>query len=678
MLYQEYQEKLARRNARILAVWKWRYLILAVVVLLIIASVLLYFVGTVTFSECEDTVIYGDKPNISAKAFYGNVAFRYRAVGGAWSYEEPLFVGNYEAQAVSFTLSGEERYGEIHTFAIIPADLTLKVVDFELDFGSIPQDVAADNLKYGDKLIFGGFEFAYSQDTVDVAPVKGDVRIIDNDGNDVTANYNVTVQAKTLICNPISIKITTYGDSWVYDGQPHALNAATAKGLLDGHTLRDVVTISITDVGSAKNEVTSYRIFDEDSNDVTVHYHASFDLGELTVVEREITVTSIGDSWVYDGQPHSHTEGHTFDNLVNGHNVTFGAWTAIVDVGSVDNKPQSFAVTDEHGTDVTANYTLSYICGKLTVTKRVFDVRTGDKTFVHDGTGHKYLQYEVLTSSGLNEGLLDGHRVTAAASAGVTNVTDKSNQVGYADNVQTYTVVDGNGRDVSANYLPRGQWGKIRVKPTIKVRVYALSKFYDGTPLSYQATDWFVESVPVGVDASWVRVTLVGSLTEPGVLSLATARSQSKVTVVDNNGRDLLADQDDPNAVEFVGSPLTVNRRPLTVTSISVAQARNGTPLSSNLAWISVGSLLNGHSAQFKVTGTLQPDQDTAPNTVTATVLDANGNDVTKYYSITYQFGTLSWLDSIEDTPDPELRLEQDVELYATDNFICNKKRFAI
>lgn len=728
MLTKDYNDKLSRRNERIVRLWKWRWLFVAVLLVMVAACVLLGLVGTVTHSDCDSVVEYGTAPRLNARAFLGETEFRYRTENGEWTTTQPTDVGEYQAQAFSRGLAGKERFGKIMSFVIVAAELNVKVTDSEVDFGNLPESVSA-NLLNGDKLTCGRFDLVYGQGTVDVTPVKEDIRVVDSANRDVTGNYNINVHTKTLICHPISAKITTPSASWTYDGQPHEANEASAIGLLAGHTLCNVSTADITNVGTAPNSA-RYTIVDEDGNDVTVHYNTDEVWGTLTVnpralnvwtdsaayvydgnshsektlpvcdgladtdslvvkdvvrkqitdvgsvansvayvitnergedvtanyavtekwgtlvVERrKVTVKTASETWTYNGKAHSCEQNYSVQNLLEGCAVYFSDWVTVTNVCSADNKPRSCKVTDAQGKDVTENFSFVFDCGKLIVNKRVFCVQTENATFVFDGAPHKDLRYSVLPGESEMDGLLPGHRVAAAQSAGVTNITDSSNAVGYADNVQTYVITDGDGNDVSANYTPSGVWGKLRVKAPIKVRVHNLSKIYDGTPLTYLPTDWVVDSVPVDVQKSWVQVTLKGSLTEVGTLSLAALRAQSDVSVI--NGVDLLADSNNPNRVDFVGSPLTILPIPLTVSSVSIARVRGDGPLFGNVdnaACISVGSLMAGHNIAFTVTGVLTLSEQRAQNTFVAKITDDSGRDVSRCYKLEYVFGTLSWL----------------------------------
>ncbi len=815
-MYEDYERRLAKRNKRIASLWKLRYLFVALLFALALCSALLAIAGTVTEINCAQSVVYGESPSVFGKAVFKDVSYRYRTIEGEWTAVAPKDAGTYEVQAVSHGLAGKERVSEVRRFSILPAPLTVKVTDADVDFGKLPQNVWADALKYGDKLVAGEFVWSYDGNTMDVLPVKEQLRVTDGDGRDVTANYSITVQSKKIICNPLDVQATTPDASWIYDGRPHTASDLTVTGLLNGHKFTNVCTPAVTEVGSADNTLLSFAIRDEDGNDVTEHNNVSAYAGKLTVskrplalstgsavwtydgrehsldevsaeglaeghalhssrwevltnvaerdnsaifsvtdgdgndvthnyevdmrlgriavakrsatirtqgaeavydaevhfddsapttdglaegdylqvisayrqrltdvgkatnsvqytvvnvegtdvkanydikeqwgvisvTQRPVTVTSEGGVWTYDGREHSVTEGYTVSGQVDGHTVTLSDWAIIVNAGSADNKPKTVAVADADGRDVTANYRFGYVNGKLVVNKRIFEVQTGNAVFVHTGKPNKFLQYDLLPSSGADEGLLAEleHRITGVSSDGVTAVTDSNGRQGYADNVQSFSIADGSGRDVSSNYTVKGKWGQIRVKAPIKVRVYALSKIYDGTELRYKPTDWTVESVPVGVQKEWVNAELCGSLTEVGTLSLAQVAMQSSFFVTDDAGKNLLSDETDPNRVDLVGVPLTVLARPVTVTSVSVSQTKGDSPLygnSENCAWISSGTLLDGHEISFDITGVLTLDMQSAPNTVFAKVFDENKQDVSRFYDFSYNYGTLSWI----------------------------------
>lgn len=316
-MFKEYEEKLLRRNARIVAFWKWRFVFLGIFLLLAALTVLLGLTGSVMDIEAAANYEYGDPLVLSGSALFSEVSFRYRTLDGDWTEEVPVHTGAYEVQAVSHGLAGKPRYGEVKSFAITPAPVTVKVTDAEVDFGNLPQSVTADNLKYGDELAFDGFEVEYNDCTADITPVKDGIRIIDGNKRDVTFDYCITVQTKTIICNPVGATVATPDGNWVYDGKEHDAGEITVEGLLPGHTVENISTSAAQNVGSYENEV-DCLIFDEDGNDVTVHYVLEKRLGTLTVTARPVTVTTAGLSAVYDGTEHTLSNDPSGD-LAPGH-----------------------------------------------------------------------------------------------------------------------------------------------------------------------------------------------------------------------------------------------------------------------------------------------------------------------------------------------------------------------
>ena len=64
----------------------------------------------------------------------------------------------------------------------------------------------------------------------------------------------------------------------------------------------------------------------------------------------------------------------------------------------------------------------------------------------------------------------------------------------------------------------------------------------------------------------------------------------------------------------------------------------------SGSAWISKGTLATGHRIEITVSGVLQLNEATAPNTISGvSVFDEAGNDVTSFYRIEIIEGLLSW-----------------------------------
>ncbi|MGI6696550.1 MAG: DUF7507 domain-containing protein [Christensenellales bacterium] len=117
---------------------------------------------------------------------------------------------------------------------------------------------------------------------------SGDVVIKDGDV-DVTQNYVITKTPGKLEITPITtpIVITANSDSKVYDGTPltNAGYTYTKNVLVDLDVLKAVVEGTITDVGTADNVVTSYKVM-RGETDVTGNYTFGESVkGTLTITQ---------------------------------------------------------------------------------------------------------------------------------------------------------------------------------------------------------------------------------------------------------------------------------------------------------------------------------------------------------------------------------------------------------
>lgn len=284
-----------------------------------------------------------------------------------------------------------------------------------------------------------------------------------------------------------------------------------------------------------------------------------------------------------------------------------------------------------------------YICGLVAKANeiRCITITTDSATWVYDGLEHSLPKFEITS----DVGLFEGHTVSAEATS-VSQITDGEYGVGFVDNVLNFTISDRNGKDVTARYDIRTEWGKLRIKSPVEIVVYSLGKLYDGTPLSYGESDFEILKLPPDVDKCMVSVSIEKSLTEVGEVTLDELKQNIKVTVSDGDGKDVTSE----NRIDILGgeTALHILPREIEVTSVSISRVKGNTPLSggteSGSAWISKGTLAAGHRIEISVSGVLQLNEATAPNTISGVcVFDEAGNDVTGFYRIEIIEGLLSW-----------------------------------
>lgn len=165
-------------------------------------------------------------------------------------------------------------------------------------------------------------------------------------------------------------------------------------GILNDGTHIDTIsavsyTGTITNEGTADNTFVVTRIFNEKGIDVTADYEVTPSEGTLKITKRTIEITSETKQWIYDGNVHTfkgagNEASHvsvTAGTLATGDAiaaVTFADSAKVKEVADgMVNNTFSDVVIKKNGVDVTANYTIVTVDGKLSVSARNF--ATGDK-----------------------------------------------------------------------------------------------------------------------------------------------------------------------------------------------------------------------------------------------------------------------------------------------------------
>lgn len=265
------------------------------------------------------------------------------------------------------------------------------------------------------------------------------------------------------------------------------------------------------------------------------------------------------------------------------------------------------------------------------------------KTF--DGTV-LYPQQQVVADSMLSN-LLDQGYTYEVSISGHQFTVGKSESA-----IESFVLYDPSGVDVTDKFEIVYEPGLLEVfgrdVQLIRVYLYQLQKFYDGTPLRYTSDDFEIIDGPRDYS---LKLKLNISLTEPGELTLTQLNADidkyASYTVL-HNGRDVTSrcriifdtyDHPDPAYV-----PIRVDCRPIELTSASQTKQADGAPLTNSEVYISRGSLLPGHTLHATATGEIT-DIGYIANTLNLKdiqILDAQGNDVTGYYFIDIVEGTLT------------------------------------
>lgn len=359
--------------------------------------------------------------------------------------------GNYEVT---------EKLG---TLSVTPATATVWTGSAEKEYDGKPLTESQASIT---GLVNGETASVTATGSITEAGTETNTYIIDWGGTNVS-NYIVSEDLGTLevakngsvISVSVSVTSKTYdgtpltGDSIRVDGLPSGIKPASVSvqsaeevtvsadsddsgGDFSGYTYKVSVSGSVTDVGSAKCTIDSFRIFDPDGKDVTSQFfNITTEDCILTVTPAQLTVTTGSASKEYDGSALTSSEA-SISGLVNDETATVTAAGTLTDVGTTDN-----AYEIEWGTAKKSNYTLTEELGTLEVTENTAEItlKTNSAEKVYDGTA---LTDDSVTVTGLPDGL------TCTAKAGGSQTDAGSSK----NTVESYKILDADGKDVTAYF----------------------------------------------------------------------------------------------------------------------------------------------------------------------------------------------------------------------------------
>ena len=185
-----------------------------------------------------------------------------------------------------------------HNFDVQKHDGTLKVYLYELNVQSEGASktydgapLLAPELRFdADALASRSHELVYTMPTItNVGAIYNTptCKVVDSEGNDVTAEYDLRISAGVLRIEPIKLTIVTDSAEKVYDGKVlRAEGFTVTKGALAaGHGIASYeITGSQTNVGVSDATVSDIVIIDQSGRNVTANYQITIIPGTLIVL----------------------------------------------------------------------------------------------------------------------------------------------------------------------------------------------------------------------------------------------------------------------------------------------------------------------------------------------------------------------------------------------------------
>lgn len=479
--------------------------------------------GTEKYDGTEKTVtgykvtsISSDLYKESDFAFTGNATVS-ATDARATSYPMGLTAGNFENKNDNFSNV---------TFVVTDGSLTIDPRTVTLTSESATKEYDGAPLTRPDVTVSGD---GFVEGEVSGIKATGSITYYGEVDNDIKytkeagykdSNYIVTSEIGKLGITRSSkeLKVVANSGTWEYDGKFHAdggytvtfgeesytVAAGESAKLSTGDTVTAIITKQVKNVADSadgNNAIVTLTI-----DNAAQYANVSQANGTLTITAKPLTITADSAEKVYDGQPLT-KNSFTNTELAEGDKLTATVTGSQTNVGSSDNVA-SAAVIMAGEENVTANYTIAYEKGSLTVTPVTDEVivtvteRGGD--YLYDGGEKVVTGYDAVSSNPLytaNDYSFSGDATVKSTNAGSYDMElapeDFKNTSTNFTNV-TFIIVDGKLNIAQRKVLMTSADGE---------------KVYDGTPLTNSTVTVTGDGFAEGEGAAY---TVTGSQLDEG------------------------------------------------------------------------------------------------------------------------------------------------------------------
>lgn len=449
-----------------------------------------------------------------------------------------------------------------------------------------------------------------------------EIAITDTDGINAIFNYQIYEELGVLTVREFDFYLKTKSFEKEYDGTSLVLKELErSPDLPSGYTYEVISNSSITEVGSIDN-LCSVVIYNSLHEDVTSQFKISLSYGTLTVLKRNITLASANLALEYTGDYLSDSN-YTITNgsLVEGTNLSV-SYVKYKDIGSYRN---SFNVTKilENNKDVTDCYNITYEYGSFDITRIGLTIKTEDKTKIFDGQALVQDKYE------LDGNILDCHNIVVNLLSTIT----------YPGSIMDTYSIEILQTEYSFNdyyYIKEEEMGILTVlKAKISIKTGSASKEYDGTPLVCNAYE-------IEGDVSSLHdynVSLTGTITYISS-NVNYAYNFANTTILQGD-----VDVTRFYEITYDYGVLTLNKKAITLRSLSGYKEYDGVKLQINGGNIISGSVVSGDRIEYNCTG-YQIEEGISDNYFKPAIYNLNNYNVTNSYDIELEYGTLEVVDT--------------------------------
>lgn len=446
---------------------------------------------------------------------------------------------------------------------------------------------------------------------------------------DKTEKYIVaSVENGSLVIGKAKVTLKSADLSKAYDGtalENGGTALATEDGFVEGEGATYTFTGSQTLVGSSANAFT-YTL---NEGTKAENYDIEKTEGKLTVTDREeadkyeITVTANSATETYDGTEKT-ASGVTGTTSTNDKGAQFtveglSATVSGTDAGEYTNEVSGTPVVkDAAGNDVTSQFKVKTVNGKLVIDKRAVTIKPKNATKAYDGKPLKAIEWEIVSGS-----FVDGQSIADPQYNGSQTVPGSSESSitkwGYAEgtNAANYNITAAKG---SLTVTDRADGEKYK----ITVKANSAESTYDGIE---HAVEGF-ETLEFAVDGNEYTVSGLSASVSGTDAGIYPNNVTGTAKVTDAAGNDVTSQF----SVTTESGSLVINKAKATIAPKDATKAYDGTDLKAS-EFVTEGFVKDQGVKSATFTGS-QLNVGTSKSGIDGYVLadgtNANNYDITK------------------------------------------------
>ena len=395
---------------------------------------------------------------------------------------------------------------------------------------------------------------------------------------DKTEKYIVaSVENGSLVIGKAEVTLKSADLSKKYDGTA-LKNGGTAleteSGFVEGEGATYTFTGSQTVVGSSPNA------FDYTLNEGTKadNYTITKSEGTLKVTDRdetekyEITVTANSATETYDGTEKT-VSGVTGTTSTNDKGATFtveglSATVSGTDAGEYTNEVSGTPVVkDAAGNDVTSQFKVKTVNGKLVIDKRAVTIKPKDATKAYDGKPLKATEWEVVSGS-----FVDGQSIADPQYDGSQTVP------GSSESSITWSYAEGTNAD---NYNITAAKGSLTVTDRADGEKYEITVTANSAEFTYDGNEHMAEgfkTLEFTVDGNEYTVSGLSASVSGTDAGIYPNNVTGTAKVTDAAGNDVT----DQFSVTTESGSLVINKAKATIAPKDATKAYDGTDLKAS------------------------------------------------------------------------------------------------